>query len=115
MQRNKSTFLNMIHKKPDTDKAKGWFIGPWDSSVPVPVGYANEGIKENHLHHRMYEIYLVAKGSSTAVVNNEEVVLQAGDMLVVEPGEVHTFTHSSDDYFHFVVHAPFVKGDKELV
>jgi hypothetical protein len=33
-------------------------------------------------------------------------------MLVVEPGEVHTFTESSPDYFHFVVQAPFVKGDK---
>jgi hypothetical protein len=35
-----------------------------------------------------------------------------GDMLVVEPGESHTFVGSSPDYLHFVVQAPFVTGDK---
>ena len=33
-------------------------------------------------------------------------------MLIVEPGETHTFIDSSDDYLHFVIQAPFVKGDK---
>ena len=32
-------------------------------------------------------------------------------MLIVEPGETHTFIDSSDDYLHFVIQAPFVKGD----
>lgn len=40
------------------------------------------------------------------------VALTAGDLLVVEPGESHTFTASSDHYRHFVVQAPFVSGDK---
>lgn len=40
--------------------------------------------------------------------------LQAGDLLVVEPGELHTFVDSSDDYLHFVVQAPFVNGDKRI-
>jgi mannose-6-phosphate isomerase-like protein (cupin superfamily) len=60
----------------------------------------------------MNEIYLVAAGRSTAKVNGVQVSLQEGDMLVVEPGEVHTFTDSSDDYVHFVVQAPCVRGDK---
>jgi hypothetical protein len=42
------------------------------------------------------------------------VGLQAGDLLVVEPGEVHTFVDSSDDDLHFVVQAPFVEGDKRI-
>jgi hypothetical protein len=33
-------------------------------------------------------------------------------MLIVEPGETHTFIDSSDDYLHFVIQAPFVKDDK---
>jgi quercetin dioxygenase-like cupin family protein len=41
--------------------------------------------------------------------------LQAGDVLVVEPGEAHTFLESSDDYFHFVVHSPGLAGDKSAV
>ena len=60
----------------------------------------------------MYEIYLVARGQSTAVVDGEAVPLLAGDLLVVEPGEEHTFVASSEDYLHFVVQAPFVVGDK---
>ncbi len=105
----------MIHLSANKDEKKGWFIGPWNSDVSIPVGYANEGINEKHYHAQMSEIYLVARGESTAVVNDQEVTLQAGNILVVEPGEVHTFTNSSPDYFHFVIHTPFVKGDKHLV
>jgi len=105
----------MLHQGIEKDKAKGWFVGPWNSGVPVPVGYANEGINEKHYHGSMYEIYLIAKGTSTAVVGDREVLLQAGEILVVEPGETHTFLQSSNDYLHFVFQAPFVAGDKVLV
>ncbi len=102
----------MIHATVDRTVSKGWFVGPWNSAVPIPVGYANEGIQENHSHTHMYEIYLVAQGESTAVVNQQKIQLRPGDMLVVEPGETHTFTHSSNNYLHFVIQTPFVKGDK---
>lgn len=105
----------MIHMRADKQQAKGWYVGPWNSNVPLPVGYANAGIQEKHYHAQMTEIYLVASGKSTAVVNDQAVTLEAGDILVIAPGEVHTFTHSSTDYFHFVVHAPFVQGDKHVV
>ena len=59
----------MIHQKIDKQKPKGWFSGPWDSSLPIPVGYANECINEKHYHSQMYEIYLVAKGKATIVVD----------------------------------------------
>jgi mannose-6-phosphate isomerase-like protein (cupin superfamily) len=94
------------------DDGKGWFVGPWMSAVPIPVGWADRGVDELHWHAQMYEIYLVARGESTAVVAGETVHLSAGDMLVVEPGEAHTFVHSSPEYLHFVVQAPFVSGDK---
>ena len=45
----------------------------------------------------MFEIYLVAQGESTAMVGGEAVLLQAGDLLAVDPGEVHTFVSSSED------------------
>ena len=102
----------MIHQTPDRQVAKGWFVGPWNSGVPVAVGYANAGVNEPHHHAQMFEIYLVASGTSTAVVNQQSIQLKAGDMLVVEPGEPHTFTHNSEDYYHFVIQTPFVPGDK---
>ncbi|MCB8981870.1 MAG: cupin domain-containing protein [Ardenticatenaceae bacterium] len=102
----------MIHQTPDRQVAKGWFVGPWNSGVPVAVGYANAGVNEPHHHAQMFEIYLVASGTSTAVVNQQSIQLQPGDMLVVEPGEPHTFTHNSEDYYHFVIQTPFAPGDK---
>ena len=65
------------------DQAKGWLIGPWNSAVPLPIGYANEGIADEHYNHQMHEIYLVAQGSSVAIVAGQRVDLKAGDVIVV--------------------------------
>lgn len=70
------------------------------------------GVDEQHYHAEMYEVYLVVQGRSTAVVDGQTVILEPGNVLIVEPGEMHTFTESTPDYYHFVVHAPVVKGDK---
>jgi quercetin dioxygenase-like cupin family protein len=105
----------MIHLTPDPTHPKGWFTGPWNSAVPVAIGYANEGINLSHYHAQMYEIYLVAQGESVAIVNEQRITLKAKDVLVVEPGEVHTFVDSTDDYFHFVIQTPFIPSDKCLV
>lgn len=105
----------MIHSTIDKNEAKGWFAGPWNSKLDIPIGYANQGINERHLHSTMFEIYLIAKGISTIIIGDKEIILKPGDMMVVEPGEVHTFKNSSDDYLHFVIHSPFVKDDKQIV
>ena len=101
----------MIRRTVRTD-GRGWFVGPWDSSVPIALGYATRGVDESHAHDAMYEVYCVARGESSAVVDGHDIDLRVGDVLVVEPGESHTFVRSSDDYLHFVVQAPFVPGDK---
>jgi quercetin dioxygenase-like cupin family protein len=44
-------------------------------------------------------------------VERETVELSAGDMIILEPGEAHTFLKSSPDYFHFVVHVPGLAGE----
>ncbi|MEZ4618339.1 MAG: cupin domain-containing protein [Caldilineaceae bacterium] len=105
----------MIHLTPTATDPKGWLAGPWNSAVPVAVGYANEGIDIRHYHTEMYEIYLVAQGESVALVGEERISLRAKDLLIVEPGEVHTFVESTSDYFHFVIQTPFMPGDKCLV
>ena len=104
------------------DRAKGWLAGPWDgdTELRISVGFANEGVDEPHAHTRVTEIYLVARGTSFVRVETETIELSAGDVLIVEPGEAHTFLDSSDDYLHFVVHSPGFEGvqaqeDKRLV
>jgi|GEM_PF-613098 len=90
---------------------KGWYVGPWNSDVQVSVGYANEGINEPHAHTRISEIYLVARGTAVMRVEEQTITLQAGDMIIVEPGEAHTFLSNSPDYFHFVIHTPGLAGE----
>ena len=90
---------------------KGWYLGPWNSDLPISLGYTPRGIDEPHIHTRMTEIYLVARGTSELRVGDQTVTLTPGDVVVVEPGEPHTFLSSSPDYFHFVIQTPGLQGD----
>ena len=105
----------MLHDRIDASKSKDWFYGPWNSNVAIPVGYANAGIREKHFHSQMQEIQLIAQGHSIAEVERQRISLTAGDILVIEPGEVHTFIESSPNYLHFVIQVPFVQNDKTMV
>ena len=91
---------------------KDWYVGPWNSELPVSIGYAQVGVDEPHQHTRIREVYLVARGSGRVRVEQETVHLVAGDVLIVEPGEAHTFLEHSRDYFHFVLHVPGLAGNE---
>ncbi len=91
---------------------KGWYAGPWNSDLTVSVGYANEGIDDPHVHTKVTEIYMVARGESVMRVGHQSVSLTEGDMLVLDPGEPHTFLSSSPAYFHFVMHVPGLPKDE---
>jgi mannose-6-phosphate isomerase-like protein (cupin superfamily) len=105
----------MIVANVEGSHGKGWCVGPWNSAAPVAIGFSDRAIDELHAHDAMFEIYLVARGTATVAVESNLVTIQAGTILVVEPGESHTFRESSDDYLHFVLQAPFVAGDKRQV
>ncbi|MEO6457555.1 MAG: cupin domain-containing protein [Chloroflexia bacterium] len=96
----------------DLLRPKGWFFGPWNPTLNMSLGYANKGIDEPHFHQRMTEIYMVARGLAAIRVEQETIELSEGDVLVVEPGEAHTFLSSSSDYFHFVMHLPALEGEE---
>ena len=89
---------------------KDWLAGPWDSRLAVSVGYATAGVDEPHLHTEITEIYLVARGASQLRVEQTTVELSAGDAVIIEPGEAHTFLWSSSEYLHFVIHTPGLAG-----
>jgi mannose-6-phosphate isomerase-like protein (cupin superfamily) len=96
----------------DPDIAKGWYLGPWNANLPISIGYANEGVDEPHLHRRMAEVYLMARGTAEMRVETETVVLAEGQIIVVEPGEAHTFLSSSPDHVHFVLQIPGLTGQQ---
>jgi quercetin dioxygenase-like cupin family protein len=97
-------------EKAVSDAPKGWLIGPWNASVAISVGFANEGIDDPHFHQRATEIYMVAQGEVELRVECETVRLARNDVIVIEPGEAHTFLAASADYFHFVVQSPGLQG-----
>jgi mannose-6-phosphate isomerase-like protein (cupin superfamily) len=99
-------------EKADPSIAKGWYLGPWDSDLNISLGFANEGVDEPHLHRRMTEIYFMARGTVEMRVETETVVLSADEVIVVEPGEAHTFLSSSPDHFHFVIQVPGLTGEE---
>src|SRR5215208_2171439 len=103
----------MIFAHADLSK-KGWFCGQWNSDLSISVGYANQGIDEPHVHSQITEIYLVARGAAEIRVEQETIQLRSGDMIVLVPGEAHTFLSSSPDYFHFVLHTPGLAGELAL-
>lgn len=91
--------------------AKGWYAGPWNSALPISVGYATIGIDEPHVHTFVTEIYLIAQGTAQLRIEQVTVTVSAGDMLVLVPGEAHTFLSNSPDYLHFVIHTPGIAGE----
>ena len=95
----------------DLSIAKGWYWGPWNSSLGISVGFANTGVDEPHLHRRMTEIYLIARGTTWMRVETETVMLSEGQVIAIEPGEAHTFLSSPPDHFHFVIHTPGLESD----
>jgi mannose-6-phosphate isomerase-like protein (cupin superfamily) len=101
--------MRLIHA--DRSINKGWYAGPWNSDLAISIGYANQGVDEPHLHLQIMEIYLVARGTSVIRVEREDITLTAGDLIVIEPGEAHTFLSSSADYLHFVIHVPGLSGE----
>jgi quercetin dioxygenase-like cupin family protein len=99
-------------ERADPNADKGWLAGRWNSELDFSIGYANTGVNEPHAHVEVTEIYLVARGTAEMRIERQTIVLRPGDMLVVHPGEAHTFIASSPDYFHFVLQAPGLPGDK---
>ncbi len=51
----------------DITATKGWYAGPWNSDLPIVIGYANAGIDEPHVHMRLTEIYIIARGTTEEI------------------------------------------------
>ena len=103
----------------DPSAAKGWLDGPWLTELPIAVGFANAALDEAHEHATITEIFMVGRGTATARVEDRSIELDAGDVLVVEPGEVRAIEETSTDRLIFVVHVPGSDGalgqDKRVV
>jgi quercetin dioxygenase-like cupin family protein len=96
------------------DMVKGWFIGDFEPAVlrskdfEVAVKHYRAGDHEDEHYHRLgVEVTLVISGTVTMMGRTWE----AGDIIVVEPGEATSFT-AITDATNVVVKVPSVVGDK---
>lgn len=97
---------------------KGWFIGNFSPSlfktndVEVAVKSYNKGDKEQSHYHKIATEYTVII-TGRVKMNNIEYV--AGDIIVMEPGEVTDFECLEDNTTNVVVKLPGANNDKYLV
>ena len=64
-----------------------------------------------HLHERLSEVF-VALSPLAITVNEEHVALEHGDVVVVEPGESHSFVTRGSEGVLLAVKAPNINDDK---
>ena len=66
-----------------------------------------------HYHEVMEENFYILEGTITIVVDGKPHVLNPGQLIHIEPGEVHYVTNKSSSVVRMVASlAPFKDGDK---
>ncbi len=57
--------------------------------VEIPVRQAGEALREMHRHDGFEECMYVLSGCGTTYTENSETPVEAGDSILVAPGELH--------------------------
>ncbi|EKO3980404.1 cupin domain-containing protein [Vibrio fluvialis] len=98
------------------DFVRGWFVGGFEptlyktTDVEVAVQYFKKGDKEaSHCHKIATEITMIVSGKARM----KDIILNAGDILRIEPGEFTDF-EALDDTVTTVVKLPGALNDKYL-
>jgi mannose-6-phosphate isomerase-like protein (cupin superfamily) len=64
-----------------------------------------------HYHEDMWEIFMMIGDGSVAVIDGQEIPVNRGDMLVVEPGEQHEMKNPTQAVIEYIVVG--IAGDKK--
>ena len=69
-----------------------------------------------HYHEDMQEVFIMVSGDAEMTVAEEVVPLQTGDMMIVEPREVHTMRNTgSTDVVYIVLGISSEQGGQTIV
>jgi quercetin dioxygenase-like cupin family protein len=52
---------------------------------------------DTHKHDTMFEVFYIQTGRARFTINNQEVELNPGDCLTIEPGETHSQINPYDE------------------
>ncbi len=77
----------------------------------IPVGKKFE----SHYHEQMLEVFIIINGKVKARIDEEETILEKGDMAIAMEGQVHTFENiCSEDVNYFAMGIVTGEGGKTV-
>jgi quercetin dioxygenase-like cupin family protein len=56
-----------------------------------------------HAHHASIEVYVVTRGECLLEVNDQTIDMWPGDIILMEPGDVHALTNRGQEPFELLV------------
>jgi mannose-6-phosphate isomerase-like protein (cupin superfamily) len=106
------------------DPNRGWIVGKFKADSPrktndveikyweYPVGPTAHPMKESAI----IECTFILKGQTKAIIDNEEIILSAGDYIVIEPGTPNnTVIEILEDAAGLTVKAPSDPSAKKIL
>ncbi len=68
-----------------------------------------------HYHESMIEVFIMISGKVKAKIDDEEDILEKGDMVIAKEGQIHTMTNLSDeDVEYFAMGIVTAEGGKSV-
>ncbi len=107
----------------DFGESKGWFVGSFfDENHPcktnnIEVMYKEQPagfITKPHYHEQKVELLIILEGSAKYYVNDNEVILKAGDFLFIDVNNIVSGEFLEPSKI-FAIHSPSIISDKVVL
>ncbi len=94
----------------------GWFLGNANLGGPIQLAYkkGNNDKKKKHYHSMAHEYFLVLNGTAAIKIEDKEVKLKKGSVVVVEPGEKHWLYDRSSNFEILILMDKFFENDTNI-
>jgi quercetin dioxygenase-like cupin family protein len=94
---------------------EGWHLK--EAGLPVQVGIKSgtTPFSGPHRHRTMAEYFYLLEGELRLRVDERELEMKKGDLVVVEPGEAHQVLRASPDSLLLLLMPQPVENDKEEI
>jgi len=115
---NKGYYIGSVE---EAASKKGWLIGSFLKknnpcfTEAVEVGWKELDTKTKiakHIHKLATEITVIIKGSTTEIINGQQLVLKAGNYVIIHPFTPAETLHAEEGTIVLVIKTPSVPGDK---
>ena len=97
--------MRMYHKSEASGDGPAWICGHWNGSpLEIGMGLRSEvGPSEIRHYHPYREYFVVLEGTAELEVEGMPVLLHAGMVVMIEPGERHQVTTVGESGARWVV------------